>query len=482
MEKFGIIFGRLVRLRRGGAGLSQDELADKADTTKARISDLESGKVANPHAATVNKLCSALNISPEDRFSCYEEAQSANPLGLPTAVLTKLARHFGSDVPDGTEQELVAFLVAKAEEFRELQERLKLLAAPEGRVSELVGAAEVALREGDFAIADDLLREAEAVQLHSSTIVAVRQQAQLRVERGNTALIIGDIETAASHFERAAHYFSGIDRQLEAESRHECANLLRGYAYRYRNANALYAAKSALQINLDFWQKDEDLEQWGRTRNALAAVAVRLSQFDVPDNAVSHLLDAQTQHEEVRAASLGKAPRVYAIAGVDLATVISDRRIAHSDEEHETNLKHALRLRIAALSVISKEGSPEKWGILQHNLGCGYIDLSRSRRNEAESATDIDSAIEHLELSFTVRSADDDGLQYWVASCRSLGEALLNMSELSITTEPDEYVRRASEVLERAAEKISPNEHPNQWAELQAQLARCAARGYCSSL
>jgi len=123
MEKFGIIFGRLVRLRRGGAGLSQDELADKADTTKARISDLESGKVANPQAATVNKLCSALNISPEDRFSCYEEGQSANPLGLPTAVLTKLARHFGSDVPDGTEQELVAFLVAKAEEFRELNRR-----------------------------------------------------------------------------------------------------------------------------------------------------------------------------------------------------------------------------------------------------------------------------------------------------------------------------------------------------------------------
>jgi transcriptional regulator with XRE-family HTH domain len=45
METFGVLFGRLIRDKRGIEQLSQDDLATKSELTKARISDIENGKI-----------------------------------------------------------------------------------------------------------------------------------------------------------------------------------------------------------------------------------------------------------------------------------------------------------------------------------------------------------------------------------------------------------------------------------------------------
>jgi transcriptional regulator with XRE-family HTH domain len=477
MEQFGVTFGRLVREKRGIEGLSQDDLAERSALTKARISEIETGKVANPHARTVDALCVALNISREERARCYAGPDASVATQLPFPLLEKLARHFGRDVPDATEDELVAFLMAKAEEFREMRQRLTALAAPEGRISELINAANAAIGEGEFKTADDLLKEAETVQLQSSTIVVVKRQAQLRIERGNAALVIGDIETAVSHFERSSQYFSGIDEEHEGTNRHECATLLRYYGYRYRSPGALKAAHSLLELNMGIWKKEGRPEKWCQTKIALGGVSTRLSQFDAPENATLHLMDAKRQYEEVRAACADSAPRFFATAGLDLANVLADSRFANSTEEYEDNIKRALGLQLSAIRFISEADDPRSWGILQHNLGCSYINLANVRTDEADSAADIENAIRHLELSFRVRNPEES-LQYWVASCRSLGEALVNMSTYSITKDSDRYVRRAFDVLSGAAARISPTEHPHQWAELQTQLAKCAAHGH----
>jgi transcriptional regulator with XRE-family HTH domain len=227
MDRFGVLFGRLVREKRGIEGLSQDGLADKSGLTKARISDIENGKIANPQARTVDALCVALNISREERAACHGAPTS----DLPPHLLEKLARHFGHDMPDATEKELETFLIAKAEEFREMRNRLTKMAEAEGRMSELIKAANAALAEGDFGTADDLLKEAETIQLQSNTIVALKKQSELRVERGNAALLSGDVDVAAAHFERSSRYFSGVDTEFEAANRHECAKLFQAYGY-----------------------------------------------------------------------------------------------------------------------------------------------------------------------------------------------------------------------------------------------------------
>jgi transcriptional regulator with XRE-family HTH domain len=474
MNRFGVLFGRLVRQKRGIEGLSQDRLAEKSGLTKARISDIETGKIANPQAKTVDALCVALDITREERAACHPAPAS----GLPSRLLEKLARHFGRDMPDATEQELEAFLMAKAEEFREMRKRLEKLAETEGRISELIKAANAAIGEGDFETADDLLKGAEAVQLQSSTIVALKKQAELRTERGNAALVSGDVAAAAGHFERSSSYFSGVDAELEASNRHECATLLRYYGYRYKSSKALYEAQKALQKNINIWTQDTHTEKWCQTKNALGGVSWRLSQFDVPENAMSHLVDAKGHYEDVRACCSEEfLPKTFATAGLDLANVYSNRRLAKSDADYETNLQFALSLQLSALRFFSKAEDAQAWGIIQHNLGCSYIDLSNIRTDEAKSACDIENAIRHAELSFEVRNPEDS-LQYWVASCRTLGEALLNMSTYSITKNAGQYIRRASEVLRGAAARITPNEHPHQWAEIQIQLTRCGEPGH----
>jgi transcriptional regulator with XRE-family HTH domain len=470
MVRFGVLFGRLVREKRGIEGLSLDGLSEKSGLTKARISNIETGKISNPQAKTVDALCVALNISREERAACH----TAPALGLPSRLLRKLAQHFGRDMPDATEEELEAFLMAKAEEFRQMRTRLERLAETEGRISELIKAANAALGEGDFETADDLLNEAEAVQLQSSTVVALKKQAELRIERGNAALVSGNVAAAAGHFERSSRYFSGVDTEIEASNRHECASLLRYYGYRYKNSKALYEAQKALQQNLGIWKQDTHRAKWCETMNALGGVSWRLSDFDVPENAISHLAGAKGHYEDARACCSDQLlPKAFAMAGYLLANVYADRRLAKADADYESNLQIALSLELSTLRHFSKSDDPREWGVVHHNLGCHYLALSNIRIDAAKSITDIENAIYHAELSFEVRNPDDS-LQYWVASCRTLGEALLKMSSSSIARDTTKYVQRAFDVLHGAAARISPSEHPLQWELIQNQLAKCA--------
>ena len=133
-----------------------------------------------------------------------------------------------------------------------------------------------------------------------------------------------------------------------------------------------------------------------------------------------------------------------------------------------------MQLQNKLLEIISEIDRPEQWGIAQHNIGLTYTELFASQKDKFQSKI-IDQAIYHLELSFTVRDPDDpDTLQYWVASCRSLGEALIERSMQQTNAQASNDLQRAYEVLSGAASRISEAEHPNQWTEVQQQLARCA--------
>jgi transcriptional regulator with XRE-family HTH domain len=183
MESFGVLFGRLIRDKRGIEGLSQDDLAQVSGLTKARISQIETGKINNPQAKTVDALCVALNISREARDAC----RVITGPRLPPRLLENLALRFGHSNPEASENELEAFLEEKVLEFRELQGRLAQMTALEGRITVFVTAANAALEVGDFQLADTRLAEAEDAQLASTTLPALQRQYSLRFERGHTA-------------------------------------------------------------------------------------------------------------------------------------------------------------------------------------------------------------------------------------------------------------------------------------------------------
>jgi hypothetical protein len=264
---------------------------------------------------------------------------------------------------------------------------------------------------------------------------------------------------------------------MEASKRHGCSELLHEYGYRYRSPEALYAAQNALQRNLGIWSKDAYPDEWCKTKIALGWCEFRLSSFDNEEHLRAHTLNAKKHFEDVReTCSEVYLPNHFARAALNLASVYSARCLAETDSDYEQNLQLRLGLQMSALGYFSESENPLEWGIVQHNLSCTYINLSNLRANESKSVEDIEKAIRHAELSFQVRDPVND-LQYWIASCRTLGEALLNMSTYKLTRNPADYVRQASKVLIDAAAKISATEHPHQWAEIQTQLKRCDGSG-----
>jgi transcriptional regulator with XRE-family HTH domain len=469
MAEFGIRFGRLVREKRGIEGLSIDKLVSRCDLTKSQISNLENGKIRRPQAKTIDALCVALNITREERSECY----GSSPPSLPPLLLENLAMRFGHENPNALEENLEAFLKQKAVEFREMQSRLAKLAAAEGRLSNLFGAANGALEGGDFETADKLLEEAELVQLQSMTIPALEKQVELRIERGNAALVGGNISGAIEHFKRAVRYFSGVDEPSELRTRDEYADLLRLYGYRYGNSSARYAAKAALEENSRILESKLTSHDWCKTKIALGGTSWRLSQFDKAENAASHLEDAKKHFEDVhKRCSETVEPYFFARALGSLANVYSEKLPSTSRNQYQKHLELSIEYNTSALKLTSKSETPQEWGILQHNLGHVYSDLAMLRRDKVLAVRDAESAIHHTELSFEVRDPRDS-LQYWVASCRTLGEALLNRYLLGKRSAENEYLLRARTILTEAASNISANEHPHQWGEIQTQLARC---------
>jgi transcriptional regulator with XRE-family HTH domain len=470
MESFGVLFGSLIRDKRGIEGLSQDDLAGKSGLTKARISDIENGKIKNPHASTVDALCVALNISREERAAC----RGITGPRLPPRLLENLALRFGHSNPHALEDELEAFLKDKAAEFREMQERQAQMTEAEGRINELLAAANVALEEGDFQVADERLADAEDAQLVSTTLAALERQCRLRFERGHAALLGGEIGIAAEHWEAAANYFHFLDKWTEAEKRYEYCDQLRAHGYRYRSVQALCAAGDALKRNLSIWNKEDSLQNWCRAMIALGGVSLRLSEFDEKEKFITHIADAISFYEAVRkVCSETILPYYYAISGGNLAIIYSDREFAKSEKEYYDNLEYSLQIQKSALKILSQYDHPVDWGTFQHNIGCSCTKFFKLQVDRSSSMNIIDEAIYHLELSFQVRDSADM-LQYWIASCCSLGEALIEKSMCQTNAQASNNLQKSYEILIEAASKISEAEHPNQWAEIQKQLARCS--------
>src|SRR5918911_509574 len=72
-------FGALLQQYRAAAGVSQEELAERAGLSRRGISDLERGERRSPHPATVRRLAAAMNLDPNDRAALVASAPPADP-------------------------------------------------------------------------------------------------------------------------------------------------------------------------------------------------------------------------------------------------------------------------------------------------------------------------------------------------------------------------------------------------------------------
>lgn len=94
----GAAFGDVLRHLRLRAGLTQEELAERAGLSARGISDLERGVRRSPHAATVDALADALELSADERESFHRLARrrlshgSPAPDNLPTPLTSFVGR------------------------------------------------------------------------------------------------------------------------------------------------------------------------------------------------------------------------------------------------------------------------------------------------------------------------------------------------------------------------------------------------------
>ncbi len=86
-------FGARLRRLREVAGLTQEELAERAGLTAKGISDLERGRRRRPYPHTVRSLADALGLSEEERGSLFAavprrgDAEPGAPLADPEPTL-----------------------------------------------------------------------------------------------------------------------------------------------------------------------------------------------------------------------------------------------------------------------------------------------------------------------------------------------------------------------------------------------------------
>src|SRR5713101_6522311 len=80
-------FAALLHQYRTNAGLSQEELAERAGLSRRGISGLERGERRWPHQATVRRLAEALNLDVVERAALLASAQ---PAGADPAARTPL--------------------------------------------------------------------------------------------------------------------------------------------------------------------------------------------------------------------------------------------------------------------------------------------------------------------------------------------------------------------------------------------------------
>lgn len=125
-------FGMLIRHARRGAGLTQEELAERAGISSRTISDLERGVARTPRIDTLELLADALDLSSEERAEWVQEQER---LGKRQNPPSRSANESTGD----RRKPLPAPLTRLVGRQQEIQDILGLLDRPETRLLTLTG-------------------------------------------------------------------------------------------------------------------------------------------------------------------------------------------------------------------------------------------------------------------------------------------------------------------------------------------------------
>ncbi len=296
-KSFGKLLGALIKQKRMAQGLTQLQLSEDAYGTGnrvRRISELETGSVANPHPKTVDPIISVLAITEEEIEECAKAAGGQIEDDLSRAYLEAsnlieaLLYRFDHNNPEASLLEVDEFLKAKATEWRQLQKKIQQFEASDERVETLKRDAMAALNDGDFLSATKFLSEAEEFQLEKEVLKNVSKLVELRVLKAQVDLFAGDKDQAVKKFIEAASSYAPFDKEAEV-----C--LLDSLAFsvyeqsRRSTLNHFDVADRLLKAALEISQKQNNEERIARFKSKIAMMHRSQSEREPPHVAIQLL-------------------------------------------------------------------------------------------------------------------------------------------------------------------------------------------------
>jgi transcriptional regulator with XRE-family HTH domain len=408
-------FGALVRQKRGQKRLTQETLATDVFGDAGRkgdISRIENGRT-NPQEATVQKLCTALDISDAEMLAIRQSRPSAAQLDqIPTLSreeLQNLAARFQiADAFDQPDAALREVLTQKAKEYRSYRATIAALDDRVAAIANLKGAAQDAAAKLDFDEVEALLARVDEVE----TEIA----AETKVARAQNALLRNDPDTAFRLLSAAADSFRSIEPLDPARKRQGHMDLLYQHGLRYPGA-ALDLAARMMRDALKDAPRDTDADLWAALQNNLGGA---LANLGTRAGDTAALEDAVTAYRAALEVFTQEAsPMDWAMTQNNLGNALRDLAARAGDT---AALRDAVTAYRAALEVYTRAASPMDWAMTQNNLGAALADLG-VRAGDTAALRD---AVAAFRAALEVRTREASPMD-WAGTQNNLGAALRHL-------------------------------------------------------
>ncbi|SDX31820.1 hypothetical protein SAMN05444336_104280 [Albimonas donghaensis] len=429
-----------------------------------------------PRYGTVRNYARALGLTDAQIEAC-RPPDSPEPnrtvtdeLRLSKEMLKTLAWDFGHANPRAAVAEYEAFLRDKATELRALQSRIEAMGAAEGRIANLMGAAEGALEAGDFPEADRLLADAEEIQQTEHTLVQVRKQAHIRETRGDAALLNNDAGTAFVHYDASAAMFDPFDRLEGAERRHRLAERLYRHGLRF-GGSGLQGSEALLHLNLDTYTETETPVEWVKTQNSLA-IALGTQGARAGGEAGMRLLSRAVEACEaaLRVYTEEAHPVQWAMTQNNLAIALRSQGERAGGEAGMRLLSRAVEAYETALRVYTEDAHPVQWAMTQNNLANALRNQGERAGGEAGMGL-LSRAAEACEAALRVYTEDGHPVD-WAMTQNNLAIALKTQGARAGGEPGMRLLSQAVEAYEAALRVYTEDAHPVDWAMTQENIGR----------
>lgn len=459
-QSFGAALGTLIKQKRQIAGLTQLQLSEDAYQSPnkvRRISELESGSVANPHPKTIDPLIVALKISDEELEQCMRASQYQPDADLEDAyrdaknLIEALLYQFEHDNPDASFGEVDAFLKAKAKDWRQLRDRIQTLEGAETELASLKDNATAALEQGDFRAADKFLEKAEELRQAEHTLSEISKLAAIRIARGDVKLLSGDRKGAYDAYAAASEFFRAFDLDEMVITLDVIANRI--YETGRRSLQSHFQVAADLLARATEIRLDQGNEQSAAQFKYKAALILRNQALSESRNGAPELIDRAIKlNREAEAVLIhGEDPFFAITTQINLANCLMDKGKQLGGEAGLIYFDEAIALLEKLLAQESFEQDfPELACHASNNLGTAH--LAKSSDSDPD---ELNAALFSFRRA-TALSAQANQPDIWAAAQVNTGNVLASLSELNEVKDEQAFMRVQAIAAYCAAIEVYP--------------------------